>query len=427
MPLAYRAYRIGTRLLGPLAPALISWRRRRGKEDPARDDERLGYASLNRPAGRIAWLHGASVGEGLALLPLVEKLIKRGFIVLVTTGTVASATILGERLPAGALHQFIPLDVPVFLTRFLDHWQPDLVLVAESELWPNMLEEVSSRGITLALVNARLSERSFDRWQRFPALINSMLGRIDLCLAQSQEDGTRLLRLGAPRVQVAGNLKYDVPAPPVDPLELAELTASIGSRPVWLAASTHAGEDEMAAQVHANLVQAFPDLLTIVVPRHAHRGPQIAQTVGGMGLRVALRSRGYPISPDVGFYIADTMGELGVFYRLANIVFVGKSIAGAAGGQNPIEPAKLGAAILHGPNVANFSDVYRELDASRGAALVGDAPTLARALQMLFSDPALLRRMARAASDSVETLGGATNNILQALEPYFMQMQVEQS
>ena len=249
--------------------------------------------------------------------------------------------------------------------------------------------------------------------------------RIDLCLAQSQEDGTRLLRLGAPRVQVAGNLKYDVPAPPVDPLELAELTASIGSRPVWLAASTHAGEDEMAAQVHANLVQAFPDLLTIVVPRHAHRGPQIAQTVGGMGLRVALRSRGNPISPDVGFYIADTMGELGVFYRLANIVFVGKSIAGAAGGQNPIEPAKLGAAILHGPNVANFSDVYRELDDAHGAIQVGDADTLTRALGALFADSARMRRVARAAAETVERFGGATDNIMQALEPYFMQMRVE--
>jgi 3-deoxy-D-manno-octulosonic-acid transferase len=228
-------------------------------------------------------------------------------------------------------------------------------------------------------------------------------------------------------VLVAGNLKYDVPAPPVDPLQLAELTASVGSRPVWLAASTHAGEDELAAQVHASLLQEFPDLLTIVVPRHANRGPQIAQAVSALGLRTALRSRGNPIVPEVGVYIADTMGELGVFYRLSNIVFLGKSIAGAAGGQNPIEPAKLGAAILHGPNVSNFSDVYRELDASHGAALVADAPTLARALQMLFSDPAQLRRMARAASDSVEKLGGATNNILQALEPYLMQMRVEQS
>ncbi len=426
MPMAYRAYRLGTSLLAPLAPALLGWRRRRGKEDAQRADERLGYASLNRPAGRIAWLHGASVGEGLALLPLVGKLVGRGFSVVVTTGTVASARILAERLPAGAMHQFVPLDVPVFLRRFLDHWQPDLVLIAESELWPNMLEDVSSRGIPLALVNARLSERSFARWQKFPTLIGALLSRLDLCLAQSQDDGSRLHLLGAPRVQVAGNLKYDVPAPPVDPTLHAELSAAIGSRPVWLAASTHAGEDEFAAQVHASLLPAFPDLLTIVVPRHAPRGPQIAQAVQAMGLRTALRSRGNPITPEVGFYIADTMGELGIFYRLANVVFVGKSIGPAEGGQNPIEPAKLGAAVLHGPNVGNFADVYRELDASRGAVVVGDAPTLARALSMLFSDPALLRKMARAASDQVETLGGATNNILQALEPYFMQMQVEQ-
>jgi 3-deoxy-D-manno-octulosonic-acid transferase len=346
--------------------------------------------------------------------------------VLVTTGTVTSARILAERLPPGAFHQFVPLDVPTYMRRFLDHWCPDLVLIAESEIWPNLLIEVSERRIPLALVNARLSERSFRRWLKFPKLIGALLGRIDLCLAQSREDGARLMRLGAPHVQVAGNLKYDVPALPVDPARLAELAAIVGSRPIWLAASTHAGEEALIGEVHAQLLTAFPNLLTIIAPRNAARGPQIAQLLGTSGQSVALRSRGEPIAPNVGFYIADTMGELGMFYRLANVVFVGKSIAGARGGQNPIEPAKLGAAVLHGPNITNFAEVYRELDASRGAALVGDAATLARALAMLFSDPSLLRKMARAASDSVERLGGATNNILQALEPYFMQMQVEE-
>lgn len=425
VPLSYRTYRVATAVLGPGAPLLIAWRRRRGKEDPLRSSERLGIASLSRPAGRVAWLHGASVGEGLALLPLVEQLVRRGFTVLVTTGTVASAAVLAGRLPAGALHQFVPLDAPKFLQRFLAHWEPSLVLIAESEIWPNLIFEVTARRIALVLVNARLSVRSFGRWQKMPRLIGGILSRFDLCLAQTQDDGSRLLRLGAPRVQVAGNLKYDVPAPPFDPAQLAELTAAVGSRPVWLAASTHPGEDMFIAEVHAQLRPAMPDLITIVVPRHADRGDAIATAAASRGLRTALRSRGDALGPDVEFYIADTMGELGVFYRIANLVFVGKSIAGASGGQNPIEPAKLGAAVLHGPDIGNFAEVYRSLDDARGALMVADQQTLARAVAMLLADPALLRKMARNASDCVERLGGATQNILQALEPYLMQLNLE--
>lgn len=418
------AYRGATALLGPLGPALLSWRRRRGKEDLRRMPERMGVPSLPRPAGRLVWLHGASVGEGLALLPLVEQLRERGFQVLITTGTVTSAQVLAARLPGGAMHQYIPLDVPKFMRRFVEHWKPDLVMIAESELWPNLILEVTNRDIPLVLVNARLSERSFQRWQKLPGFISGILQRIDLCLAQTKDDAARLMMLGAPRVQVVGNLKYDVGAPPVDRSVLAVLSEAIGSRPVWVAASTHEGEEEIAFSVHMELLERFPNLLTIVVPRHAHRGPEIAAAAGS-GRDIALRSRGESPEQRIGFYIADTMGELGLFYRLAGVVFVGKSLEGR-GGQNPIEPAKLGSAILHGPHVANFAEVYATLDASRGAIQVGDADTLSRALALLLSDVAHLRRTARAASDAVEKLGGASQNIMQALEPYFMQMRLEQ-
>ncbi len=417
-------YRVLTSLLAPLGPTFLGWRLRRGKEDPRRMRERLGIAGLARPHGPLAWLHGASVGEGLALLPLVDQLRARGFHVLLTTGTVSSAHVLAQRLPGGAMHQYVPLDVPLYMRRFVDHWRPDLVMLAESELWPNLVTEVTNRAIPLVLVNARLSERSFRRWQKLPGFISALLGRIDLCLAQTRDDAARLMMLGAPRVQVVGNLKYDVPAPPVDSARLADLTARIGPRPVWVAASTHGGEEEIALAVHRALLTRFPSLLTIVVPRHAPRGADIAAMASANGVVAGLRSRGHQPSRDLGFYIADTMGELGLFYRVTGIVYVGKSLV-AAGGQNPIEPAKLGSAILHGPNVANFTEVYATLDDAHGAIEVGDADTLARTLAMLFADPAHLRRTARAAVEAVEKLGGASANILQALEPYFLQMRME--
>ena len=416
-------YRMATSMLGPFAPALLNWRRRRGKEDPLRMAERMGHASLARPAGPLVWLHGASVGEGVALLPLVERLVARGLNVLVTSGTVTSAAILADRLPAGALHQYLPLDISGFMARFLDHWRPDLALVAESEIWPNMLRMAHERGVPLALVNARLSPRSFARWGKAPKVIGSLLSRIDLCLAQTRDDALRLQQLGAQSVEVSGNLKYDVPAPPYVQSELAQMTAAVGARPVWFAASTHPGEEEIILTVHQRLKERFPDLLTILAPRHARRGPQIAQVAASFGLPAALRSVGDRITPSTQFYIADTMGEMGLFYRLTSVVLVGKSLGGARGGQNPIEPAKLGATVLHGPNVSNFAEVFKDLAAAQGAVEVADAAALEAALRLYFSDPALLRRSGRATQEAVERFGGATTRIMQALEPYLAQMQ----
>ena len=412
-----------TRALTPFAPLVLLWRKRLGKEDGARLGERIAFAGRPRGEKPVAWLHGASVGEGLALMPLVERLIERGFDVLVTTGTVTSASVVGARLPPGAIHQYVPLDAPKYWTRFLDHWRPNLVLLAESELWPNMIDAVERRGVPIALVNARLSDRSFRRWLKAPRAIGDLLAKVDLCLAQSQDDAGRLLHLGAPRVQVAGNLKYDVPPPPCDAEKLAEVSALIGSRPVWVAASTHAGEEDIAAQVHRSLRARF-DLVTIVAPRHPERGAEIADAAAADGLATQLRSRGDEIGLSTGFYVADTVGEMGLLYRLASVVFLGKSLA-SGGGQNPIEPAKLGCAILHGPRVENFIEVYRELERAQGALEVGDADTLARALAMLFADSARLRQMARIAHETVNNFAGATDNIMNALEPYFMQMQME--
>jgi 3-deoxy-D-manno-octulosonic-acid transferase len=424
LPLPLRVYRAGSALLGPLTRLILEERARRGKEERTRMGERRGDSSRPRPAGRVAWIHGASVGETLSMLPLVERLIQRGFSVLATSGTVTSARLLERRLPPGAVYQFAPIDVPAYARRFLDHWKPDLMLVAESELWPNVIVEAERRGVPMVLVNARMSERSFRRWQKLPSSIAAILGRFQLCLAQTPADADRLARLGAPRVGVTGNLKFDSPPPPADPLRVSALKGLIGDRPVWMAASTHPGEDEQVLAVHEALASRFPGLLTIIAPRHPQRGSEIAAMASDHRLKPAQRSRGLEPDGATDVYIADTIGELGLFYRLAEVVLMGGSLV-PHGGQNPIEPAKLGAAILHGPHVHNFADVFAALDQQGGAMAVADAQQLAAAIGILLRDGHRVRTMARSAAATVDGLGGAVERTMQAIEPFLMQMHLE--
>ena len=426
LPLSLVAYRLATSAFAPLSGPLLSWRLSRGKEDGARIGERRGEPGLARPAGILVWLHGASVGEALSLLPLIEKLTQRGRHVLITTGTVTSAAILADRLPAGAFHQFVPLDVPGFMRRFIAHWRPDIALLAESELWPNFIVEAERAQVPIILVNARLSARSFGRWSRLSSFIGALLARVDLCLAQSEGDRERFAALGAPNVRLAGNLKYDAPPPPADRQELAALSGLISGRQVWIAASTHAGEEVLIGEAHRILARTFPDLLTLIAPRHPKRGARIAAQLQELGLACALRSEGAQPSGQTAVYICDTIGELGLFYRLAGVVFVGKSFA-PGGGQNPIEPARLASAILHGPDVANFADVYALLDSGGGAALVGDVEELARTLAALFVDGGRLRAMARAAARIVESQTGAVDRTIEAVEPYLSQAALERA
>ena len=408
-------YRAGAVMAGPLAPLWLRTRLRRGKEDAARLGERLGVAGLPRPPGSLVWLHGASVGESLSLLPLVRRL--SGSPVLVTTGTLSSANLMAERLPPGALHQFAPLDLPGAVDRFLDHWRPALALVAESELWPNTVAAIRRGRIPLGLVNGRLSPRSHARWRRAPGAIRAVLGSFDMVLAQSADDATRLLSLGARHVEVTGNLKFDAGAPAADPAALDRLREAVGTRPLWLAASTSPDEDALLIDVQRTLQGQRPDLLAIVVPRHVDRGGALADAAAAAGLRVARRALGQPPDPATQLYVADTMGELGSFYRLARAVFVGKSLAGEGGGQNPLEPAALGCAVLHGPRVGNFVDIYRDLDRLGGAMEVVDGLALASALRILLDDGPRRDAMGRAASDAARAGRGATNRTLAALRP----------
>ena len=355
---ALALYRLATRLGGPLFELTLQRRAQRGREDPARLSERRGRASAERPVGPLVWLHAASVGEALAVLPLLDALLARrsGLQALVTTGTVTSARLMAERLPARARHQFVPLDRPAAWQAFLDHWQPQLALLAESELWPNLILDTRRRGVPLALINARMSARSEQRWRRLPKLAAELLASFELCLAQSAADGARFDALGARRTVVAGNLKAEAAPLPAAAPALAELRAAIGPRPVWVAASTHPDEDALLLEAQRAIVQRHPDLLTILVPRHPERGAALADWLRSERVAFARRAAGEPPDNACALYLADTLGELGLFYRLADIAFIGKSLVPDGGGQNPLEAARLGCPLLFGPHMANFME-----------------------------------------------------------------------
>ena len=405
-------YRAGTELLGPAIELWLKRRLARGKEDPARLPERLGRPGRERPPGRLVWLHAASVGEAMSVLPLIERLLaaRADASVLLTTGTVTSARLMAERLPPRAAHQFAPIDRPSAVRRFLDHWRPDLAIWVESELWPNLVAETARRGVRMALVNARLSERSFRRWRRIGWMVRPMLSAFELALAQGEADAGRLRALGGRDVRCLGNLKSAAPPLAGDPAELASLRAAVGDRPRWLAASTHPGEEAVAAEVHRRLAPHFPRLLTVIAPRHPERGGELARTLGPT---VARRSAGEP--PDAEIYLADTMGELGLFYRLCPVVLVGGSLV-PHGGQNPLEPARLGAAVLFGPHMRNFAEAEARLIAA-GARRVAGGDELATAVGDLLANPAEATRLGGALAAATAQDAGVLDAVVAAMLP----------
>lgn len=424
LPMTLRVYRKLSSAMVPLAPALIKRRLKLGKEDPARVNERRGVSADVRPAGPLVWIHGASVGEVLAAAALIERLRALNLRILLTSGTVTSAAIAAKRFPPDVIHQYVPYDSPRYVTRFLDHWHPSLALFIESDLWPNLILASAARRLPMVLINGRMSHRSFPRWRRASKTISALLGRFDVCLAQSKLDADRFSALGSRNVVTTGNLKLDVPAPPADPAKLERLMAVTRGRPIVVAASTHPGEEELLVQAHRALVGFFPSLLTVIVPRHPDRGEAIARMVAASGLHVALRSREELPIATTDIYIADTMGELGLFYRLAPIVFMGGSLV-EHGGQNPIEAVKLGASIVHGPHLFNFTDVYDALDRAGGARRADTQEALVKQLGQLLADPKAREASLAASEYVVQQLGGALDRTLAALEPYLLQLRLE--
>lgn len=414
--LGLNIYRTLTSLARPAAGLILRLRARRGKEDPSRRGERLGEPAAVRPDGAVVWFHAASVGETNAVLPLIAALLARrpGLSVLFTTGTVTSARLAASRLPAGAIHQYVPLDAPQFVGRFLDHWRPGLAVFTEQEIWPNLVVESDARHIPLALVNARMSQSSFERWQRRPGFARALFSRFRIVLAQSDVLARQFAELGAPSAMAAGNLKIDAPPPPVDAVELQRLEAALAGRPRLVAASTHDGEEAIVAAAHRMLSRALDGFVTILAPRHPERGAAVADMLRSQGFSVARRSLGELPGQRTDIYVADTIGELGTLYALAPVAFVGGSLV-AKGGQNPIEAIRHGAAVLTGPNWSNFADAYGVLLARGGAQEVRSADALASCVLALAANPAELERVRFSASEALKSLSGALQRTLDAL------------
>lgn len=398
---------------------LLAKRVQKGKEDPKRVEEKRGIASKERPDGRLFWFHAASMGESQSALILIRYLLEThdDIHILVTTGTVSSAALMEKNLPERAFHQYYPLDYPAWCSAFLDHWKPDLAFWMESELWPHMLNALQMRNIPAVLVNARLSPRSSLLWSLFRGSARKVLSAFDIILCQTRLDAERYEALGANRCVVTDNLKYSAQNLPHDAKELQILQAATSTRPIWVYASTHKGEEELACRLHSIVKQEFPDLLTIIVPRHPERRDEIMQDCEPYGLNMLLRGdEKHRPEDDTDIYIADTFGELGLFYRLCPIVCIGRSFSDdGGGGHNPIEAAQLGCAVLHGPHIQNLRDIFDEMNAENAATCMRNETHMTQTIRELFETPARMQELQRIALSYSQQKSMVLERVVEAL------------
>ncbi|NET71220.1 MAG: 3-deoxy-D-manno-octulosonic acid transferase [Sphaerospermopsis sp. SIO1G2] len=422
----YSLYRALSYLLALCLPLHLRWRAYKGKEERLRLAERMGHASVPRPSTPLIWVHAASMGESQSVLPLIKQWIRSypEMRLLLTTVTVTSAKYVATKLPPHAFHQYAPLDTPQAVRRFLDHWQPDMVCFVDSELWPNLLMETHARDIPMILLNGRISVRSAARWHYVRPLCEALLTRFTHIFAKSDEDARRFTNLGAKHVKNIGNMKFSSPPLTYDSKQMHHLSALIGNRPVWLAASTHPDEERMIGEIHAELRQTFDELLTIIVPRHSQRGDEIRRMLEMQALSVAQRSRMEQLHDTTDIYVADTMGELGIFYRLASIACIGGSLV-PHGGQNPFEAAHLDCAIVYGPHMDNFLEFCQELERASAALPVRDAAHLHDTIDALLRDHTQQEKMAAAAQHVVSQNQDVITRLDEALTPLLQQITQE--
>ena len=407
LPLLLRAYRALATLVAPLAHHTTKTKITDQGIDYKRLRERKGIATQPRPKGELMWFHAASVGESLSSLRLINALAAadpaRTF--LITSGTATSAHILAKRLPPRCTHQFAPLDSPLYVRRFLNHWQPDEAVFIESELWPNMILETHARGIPLALLNARISDKTAASWSRVPRTARALLSTFRLIHCQDTRTAVHFQALGAAHAAVGPNLKSLAGPLPYDADALTEMSNSLARRRLWLASSTHQGEEATVLAAHKTLLAAYPDLLLILVPRHPERAEEIKALIRTQGLTLAQRSADQAITDATQVYLADTLGETGLWYALSPLTFLGGSLV-PVGGHNPYEPAHMASALLHGPLYANFAQGYAALQSAGASLEVSDATSLATSLQSLIDTPEALERqraLARAFASAQDT------------------------
>jgi len=415
----HRFYRFLTDITAPFISVYLQLRKAKGKEDKNRFNERLGIASLKRPKGKLVWCHGASVGEILSVLSLLKNLHEEypDWQFLLTTGTVTSASIIEERKLDYIIHQYMPVDRWQYVTRFLNHWKPDLILWVESELWPNMLTAISSRKIPAILLNGRMSDSSYKKWRLISDGANKILSAFSLGLTQTGIERNRFASLGLKNVHSIGNLKYAADPLPYDKEELENLKSQIKDRPVWLMASTHQGEEEIALETHAQLKKSIPNILTIIVPRHAGRGLDIAQLIKKGKYVFSKRSLKEEITSETEIYLSDTMGELGLFYRLSPLCCLAGSFTW--GGHNPVEPAILGCCILFGTKMDNFLLMADDILSAEAAIQVTDANDLSKNILHLIQNPIEVNKLGKLAFEWAENKKSILDETLKILSPFF--------
>lgn len=417
-------YQLLTRLLWLPIYLYLLFRIKKGKEDPKRLKERLGYAEKKRPVGSVIWVHAASVGEAVSVLPLISRLVAEQptIHILITTGTVTSARLISDRLPANTLHQYVPVDNYDAVRRFLRHWQPDLALWVESELWPNLITE-TAKHCPILMINGHLSEKSFQFWQRFPLLKKALMQSISLALTQSVSDKERLVQMGAAKVEHLGSLKYDAPPLPASAQAIQAILEATQGRELWLAASTHEGEEAAIANVHIQLKQHSPTLLTIIVPRHPNRAAEIIAQLQDKGLVTAQRSKQQPITPDTDIYVADTMGELGIFFRVANIVFIGASLV-PKGGHNPLEPARLGCAIIMGSFIHNCVDICAHMQGQDALIIVQNEAELYSTVAELLGNKEKQEYMITRGLGVIRDTNKITDQYMAEIRPFLVEIKI---
>ena len=403
-------YRGAAAALGPVLPLWTRRRARNGKEDAARLLERQGRTDAARPAGPLVWLHGASVGECTMLLPLIQMIRRRreDITILLTSGTVTAANLMKSRLPDGCIHQYVPLDSPKYARRFMQHWQPDMAIWAESEIWPNLIFEAKTHGAKLALINARMSQKSLSGWRKRPASAKAIFSKFDCILAADDVTAKGLSEFTAEEVLNFGTLKDAALPLPANKEDLAALRAAIGERPVWCAASTHEGEDDIIFRAHKEVLESRPETLLILAPRHPERRNSLTSLLSSQGLSYCMRSKNELPSADTQAYLFDTIGEMGLAFRCAPIAFMGGSLLSSLSGHNPLEPARLGGAVLSGPHTASFSGVYADMSTADAIDTAASAAEISRAVTQMLSSANRLRSR----QDSAKAFSRSRSDIL---------------
>ena len=356
-------YRLLINLVLLISPLIIILRLIKKKEHPIRFKEKFCFFPIKRGNGKLVWFHGSSVGEILSIIPLVEKLEKNKSIkkILITSSTLSSSKVLTKFKLKKTVHQFFPIDANFLTKKFLDYWNPAIAIFVESEIWPNMLINVKKKSIPLVLLNARITKESYKKWKMISLLSKFLFESFDISFPQNYETKKYLNSLGVKKIKFLGNLKFSESKTQKNIALNKNIEKIFKSRKIWCAASTHNGEEKICIEAHQKLKKKYKKLLTVIIPRHVHRVNNIYKEVNKMGFKVQIHSKKSKIKKDTDIYLVDTYGETKSFFKICNTVFLGGSIVNH-GGQNPLEPARFGCKILHGPNIQNFTEVYRLLN-----------------------------------------------------------------